>query len=84
MAEILPAGIRNRNLERSQPRKFKIAKQYLLLNVDSNDIGLVTIVEKEKLIGFNIMAGGGMGTTHGNEATYPRLGSLLGFVQQIE
>ena len=65
------------------PRKFKIAiaiPPFNDVDVYANDIGLVAIVEKEKLIGFNIMAGGGMGTTHGNEATYPRLGSLLGFV----
>ena len=31
-------------------------------------------------MGFNVTAGGGMGVTHGNKKTYPRLGTMLGFV----
>jgi sulfite reductase (NADPH) hemoprotein beta-component len=36
------------------------------------------------LAGFNLLAGGGMGVTHNNKKTYPRLGSLLGFVSKDE
>jgi len=32
-----------------------------------------------RLLGFNIIVGGGMGMTHGNTKTFPRLGELLGF-----
>ena len=32
-----------------------------------------------RLVGFNIIVGGGMGMTHGNTKTFPRLGELLGF-----
>src|SRR5690606_21588959 len=32
------------------------------------------------LLGFNVAIGGGMGATHGDDSTYPRLGSLIGFV----
>ena len=36
--------------------------------------------ENGELAGFNVTAGGGMGVTHGNKKTYPRAGSILGFV----
>jgi sulfite reductase (NADPH) hemoprotein beta-component len=70
--------------DRYLPRKFKIAIAIPPNNdvdVLSNDLGLIAIVENEQLIGFNITAGGGLGTTHGNPGTYPRLGSLLGFCE---
>jgi sulfite reductase (NADPH) hemoprotein beta-component len=73
--------------DRYLPRKFKIAIAIPPNNdvdVLSNDLGLIAIVENEKLVGFNITAGGGLGTTHGNPATYPRLGSLLGFCEAGE
>lgn len=65
------------------PRKFKIGIAIPPTNdvdVFANDCGLVAILENDKLIGFNIAAGGGMGATHGNPSTYPRLGTVLGFV----
>jgi sulfite reductase (NADPH) hemoprotein beta-component len=34
---------------------------------------------KGELEGFNVLAGGGMGVTHGNKKTYPRLADVLGF-----
>jgi sulfite reductase (NADPH) hemoprotein beta-component len=67
------------------PRKFKIAiaiPPYNDVDVFTNDIGLIAIIENDKLAGFNVTAGGGMGTTHGNDATYPRLATLLGFVEK--
>ncbi|MEP7320249.1 MAG: sulfite reductase subunit beta, partial [Panacibacter sp.] len=33
-------------------------------------------------VGFNVAAGGGMGTTHGNPDTYPRLATLFGFIDK--
>lgn len=67
------------------PRKFKIAiaiPPYNDVDVFTNDVGLIAIIENNELIGFNVSAGGGMGATHGNAATYPRLASMLGFVQK--
>lgn len=67
------------------PRKFKIAiaiPPYNDVDVFTNDIGLIAIIENGKLAGFNVSAGGGMGTTHGNSATYPRLATVLGFVEK--
>ncbi len=69
------------------PRKFKIAIAIPPNNdvdVFANDIGLIAIVENNKLKGFNIAAGGGLGTTHGSEQTYARLGTVLGFVEPGE
>jgi sulfite reductase (NADPH) hemoprotein beta-component len=71
--------------DRYFPRKFKIAiaiPPYNDVDVFTNDIGLIAIIEKDKLVGFNVSAGGGMGMTHGNAATYPRLASMLGFVSK--
>ncbi|MBN8879781.1 MAG: NADPH-dependent assimilatory sulfite reductase hemoprotein subunit [Sphingobacteriales bacterium] len=73
--------------DRYLPRKFKIAIAIPPNNdvdVFTNDVGLIAIIENNQLKGFNIAAGGGMGATHGNPQTYPRLGSLLGFVDSEE
>lgn len=70
--------------DRYLPRKFKIAiaiPPYNDVDVFTNDVGIIAIIENDKLVGFNIAAGGGMGTTHGNPDTYPRLASVLGFVK---
>lgn len=64
------------------PRKFKIAMAVPPSNdvdVFANDLSFIAIVSKGKLIGYNVAVGGGMGMTHGNEATYPRLASVIGF-----
>ena len=66
------------------PRKFKIVIAVPPSNdVDlfAHDLGLIAIVEDGKLVGYNFTVGGGMGMTHNNKATYPRLGELLGFVK---
>jgi sulfite reductase (NADPH) hemoprotein beta-component len=65
------------------PRKFKVA--FVIppvndLDVFTNDIGFIGIVENDRLVGYNVCVGGGMGRSHGNEATYPRLADVLGFL----
>ncbi|MFL5344503.1 MAG: assimilatory sulfite reductase (NADPH) hemoprotein subunit [Hyalangium sp.] len=65
------------------PRKFKAAIAVPPLNdvdVYSQDLGFIAIYEGDKLTGFNVTVGGGMGATHGEAATFPRLGDLIGFV----
>jgi sulfite reductase (NADPH) hemoprotein beta-component len=64
------------------PRKFKIA--FVIppvndLDVFTNDLGFIAVVENDALVGYNLAVGGGMGRSHGNEATYPRLADVLGF-----
>ncbi|GAO43875.1 assimilatory sulfite reductase (NADPH) hemoprotein subunit [Flavihumibacter petaseus] len=64
------------------PRKFKITfaiPPYNDTDVFAHDIGLIAIEENEKLIGFNIVIGGGMGMTFGDDSTYPRIGNVIGF-----
>lgn len=64
------------------PRKFKIAIAVPPMNdvdVFSHCLGYVAIVVGGKLLGFNVCVGGGMGTTHGNKKTYPRLSDVMGF-----
>lgn len=73
--------------DRYLPRKLKIGIAIPPNNdvdVFINDIALIAIIEDNQLIGYNIAAGGGLGATHGNEATYPRLASVLGFVDTEE
>ena len=66
------------------PRKFKITIAVPPNNdtdVYAHDIGLIAIKnDKGRLAGFNVLVGGGMGVTHNNKKTYPRTGSLLGYV----
>ncbi|HWK69551.1 MAG TPA: assimilatory sulfite reductase (NADPH) hemoprotein subunit [Burkholderiaceae bacterium] len=65
------------------PRKFKIGVAIPPTNdidVFAQDLGLIAIIEDGRLLGFNVAIGGGMGATHGDETTYARLGSLIGFV----
>ena len=45
----------------------------------SQDIGLISIIEDGELVGFNLTVGGGMGMKHGNTATYPQVGRLIGY-----
>ena len=64
------------------PRKFKIAIALPPNNdvdVFAHDLGFVAIVEHNQIIGYNVVAGGGMGMTHGETATYPRTGDVIGF-----
>lgn len=64
------------------PRKFKIAIAVPPTNdvdVFSNDLAFIAIVEDGKLLGFNVGIGGGMGSTHGDKATYPQLAKVIGF-----
>ena len=67
------------------PRKFKISiaiPPHNDVDVYAHDIGLIAIKDKatDRLVGFNVLAGGGMGVTHNNKKTYPRTGWMLGYV----
>ncbi len=73
--------------DRYLPRKFKIAIAIPPNNdvdVFANDLGLIAIIEEGKLLGFNLAIGGGLSATHGNTATYPRLATVIGFVDTEE
>lgn len=74
-------------LDRYMPRKFKIGIAIPPNNdvdVFTNDIGLIAIIENNELKGFNVAIGGGLSTTHGNAETYARLATVIGFVDTEE
>ncbi len=65
------------------PRKFKIAVAIPPSNdvdIHANDLSFVAIIEDEKIVGYNIAVGGGMGMTHGLKTTFPRLADIIGFI----
>jgi sulfite reductase (NADPH) hemoprotein beta-component len=66
------------------PRKFKVAFALPPLNdVDlfTNCLGFIAITDGAgRLLGYNLTAGGGMGRSHGNEQTFPRLADVIGFL----
>jgi len=65
------------------PRKFKAAIVVPPQNdvdVFAHDLGFIAVVDDGRLAGFNLTVGGGLGATHGDPATYPRLADLLGFL----
>ena len=65
------------------PRKFKTG--FVLppsndVDVYSQDLGYIAILDGDKLVGYNVTVGGGLGMSHGNAETYPRLADALGFI----
>lgn len=65
------------------PRKFKIGFAIPPVNdvdVFAQDLGFIAVLEDGELAGYNVSIGGGMGATHGDPETYPRLADLIGFV----
>jgi sulfite reductase (NADPH) hemoprotein beta-component len=64
------------------PRKFKIAialPPYNDIDVFAHDLGFIAIVQRGRIVGYNVVVGGGMGMTHGEPETYPRAGTVIGF-----
>jgi len=65
------------------PRKFKTAFAIPPLNdidIFTNDLGFVVIAADGRLVGYNLLAGGGLGMSHGNAQTFPRLADVIGFL----
>ncbi|MBS0639957.1 MAG: NADPH-dependent assimilatory sulfite reductase hemoprotein subunit [Proteobacteria bacterium] len=64
------------------PRKFKIGIAIPPQNdtdLFAQDLGFIAIVERGKIVGYNVTAGGGMGMTHGEPETYPRNADVIGY-----
>ena len=69
--------------ERYLPRKFKMAiaePSDNCVDVYTQDLGLLAVVENDNIIGYNVIVGGGMGRTPSAEKTFPRVGDKLTFV----
>lgn len=69
------------------PRKFKIALGFPEDNsadVLTHDLGFIMMYDGDKLLGYNVYVGGGLGMTHNKKDTYPRLASPIAFVKPDE
>lgn len=69
--------------ERYLPRKFKMAialPSDNCVDVYTQDLGLLAIVENDEITGYNVLVGGGMGRTPSAEKTFPRVADKLTFV----
>ena len=66
------------------PRKFKttvVIPPHNDVDVHANDLNFIAIAKDGKLIGFNVLVGGGLAMTHGDKSTYPRRADDFGFVE---
>ncbi len=66
------------------PRKFKTVVAVPPSNdvdIYAHDLGFIAIVDEagDKIVGYNVTVGGGMGMSHGKEHTFPRLADVMGF-----
>lgn len=69
------------------PRKFKMAFAVPPINdvdVFAHDLGFTAIIADGTLRGYNVSIGGGMGASHGDAETYPRLADVIGFVEPAQ
>jgi sulfite reductase (ferredoxin) len=65
------------------PRKFKTGLALPddnSIDVYAQDLGLLAIVANGRIAGYNVLVGGGMGMTHGNERTFPFLARPICYV----
>jgi sulfite reductase (NADPH) hemoprotein beta-component len=65
------------------PRKFKttvVVPPKNDIDVHANDLNFVAIAENGKLVGFNVLVGGGLAMTHGDKSTYPRKADDFGYI----
>lgn len=65
------------------PRKFKttvVIPPQNDVDVHANDLNFVAIADNGKLVGFNVLVGGGLAMTHGDKTTYPRRADDFGFI----
>ena len=66
------------------PRKFKIGFAVPPSNdvdVFAQDLGFISVIDDSgALLGYNVSIGGGMGATHGDAETYPRVADVVGFI----
>src|SRR5439155_21701581 len=57
------------------PRKFKVAFAFPddnCCDVHSNDLGFLVVARRDRLAGFNVLVGGGMGRAPGKTGPSPR------------
>ncbi|MEI7367690.1 assimilatory sulfite reductase (NADPH) hemoprotein subunit [Pectobacterium aroidearum] len=65
------------------PRKFKttvVVPPQNDVDLHANDLNFVAIADNGRLVGFNVLVGGGLSIAHGDKETYPRTASELGYI----
>ncbi|MEZ9707295.1 assimilatory sulfite reductase (NADPH) hemoprotein subunit [Vibrio breoganii] len=65
------------------PRKFKttvVVPPDNDVDLHANDLNFVAIAKDGKLVGFNVLVGGGLAMTHGDTSTYPRKADEFGYI----
>ncbi len=66
------------------PRKHKMGiglPHDNCIDLFTQDLALEAIIDDQKQVtGFNLVAGGGLGSTHGKAETFPRMGDRIGFL----
>jgi sulfite reductase (NADPH) hemoprotein beta-component len=65
------------------PRKFKTGFAVPPSNdvdIYTQDLGFIAIGDDGKLLGYNLSVGGGLGMSHGDTKTYPRLANVIGYL----
>lgn len=66
------------------PRKFKMGialPEDNCIDVYTQDIGLLAVVRDDQITGYNVLVGGGMGTTPAKKTTYPALAKRMAFAK---
>ncbi|MEQ9411104.1 MAG: NADPH-dependent assimilatory sulfite reductase hemoprotein subunit [Fuerstiella sp.] len=69
------------------PRKFKIGIALChdnCVDVYSHDLGLLAVTEEDRILGFNLLVGGSMGTTPSKSQCFPAIGKRMAFVTREE
>jgi len=69
--------------ERYLPRKFKMAiaePTDNCIDIYTQDLGFLAVVEDGQIAGYNVLVGGGMGRTPSAEKTFPRIADKMTFV----
>ncbi|MEO1618496.1 MAG: NADPH-dependent assimilatory sulfite reductase hemoprotein subunit [Planctomycetota bacterium] len=64
------------------PRKFKTGialPEDNCIDIYTQDLGYLAVVRDGKIIGYNVLVGGGMGTTPALKKTYPALAKRMAF-----
>jgi sulfite reductase (ferredoxin) len=65
------------------PRKFKMGiclPEDNCVDIYTQDIGFLAVVREGKIIGYNVLVGGGMGRTPTKKTTFPLLAKRMAFV----
>ena len=69
------------------PRKFKTAFAFPddnCTDIHANDLGYLAIVEGGRIVGYNVLVGGGLGTTPSAQKTFPFLAVPLCYVDRSQ